>query len=420
MTGQKRVLILGGSFTQIPAIKCVKDLGFYVVTCDYLPGNPGHKFADEYHNVSTTDMEAVQALAKELRIDGIIAYASDSAAPTAAYAADKLHLPTNPYESVMILCRKDLFRAFLAENGFNVPKSRGFYDLDKAKEFFNQMEKPVMVKPADACGSKGVQMISDINELEEAFSYALRFSREKMVVIEGYIQHEGPQIMGDGFVVDGKLVFTAFCDHYHDDACNPFAPIGGSYPSQQSMEIRIKAEAVVQHILTLLKWKSGALNIEYLVDKKGEIYLLEIGPRNGGNFIPDMIKIAADIDLITYTIYAALGLDCSSLEMKEPHGYYAYYVLHSARTGILKEIIFSDEIQRCIRFYQPYLNLDDEVPVFSGAHCTIGVIILEFASREDMIEKMNNMDNYIFITVNNNIVPSISDYSGGCSSGVMR
>lgn len=74
---------------------------------------PGHKFAHEFHNVSTTDKDAILKLAKELKVDGIVAYASDPSAPTQAYVANKLGLPSNPYESVEILARKDLFREFL-------------------------------------------------------------------------------------------------------------------------------------------------------------------------------------------------------------------------------------------------------------------------------------------------------------------
>ena len=109
----KKLLMLGGSMQQIPAIKAAKEMGHYVITCDYLPENPGHKFADEYYNVSTTDKEAVLKLAKELKIDGIVAYASDPAAPTAAYVSENLGIPGNPYESVAMLTEKDKFRDFL-------------------------------------------------------------------------------------------------------------------------------------------------------------------------------------------------------------------------------------------------------------------------------------------------------------------
>ena len=88
----KRLLMLGGSMQQIPAIKQAKKMGHYVITCDYLPDNPGHQYSDEFYNVSTTDLEGVLALAKRLKIDGIeVAYASDWAAPTAAYVSEKLN-----------------------------------------------------------------------------------------------------------------------------------------------------------------------------------------------------------------------------------------------------------------------------------------------------------------------------------------
>ena len=109
---QKRILFLGASQFQIAPIIYAKEQGHYVITCDYLPNNPGHKFADEYHNISTTDKDAVLELAKRLKIDGIVAYASDPAAPTQAYVGNRLGLPSNPYESVMILAEKIIFEIF--------------------------------------------------------------------------------------------------------------------------------------------------------------------------------------------------------------------------------------------------------------------------------------------------------------------
>ncbi len=129
---KKKMLFLGGIMQQIPAIKRAQELGYHVVTCDYLPNNPGHEYADEYHNVSTTDLEGVLSLAKKLKIDGIVAYASDPAAPTAAYVAEKLGLPGNPYESVKLLTEKDLFRDFLQRHGFNSPAARGYTTYEAA------------------------------------------------------------------------------------------------------------------------------------------------------------------------------------------------------------------------------------------------------------------------------------------------
>ena len=155
----KRILMLGGAMQQIPAIKAAKDKGYYTITCDYLPDNPGHKYADEYYNVSTTDEKAVLELAKKLNIDGIVAYASDPAAITAAYVAENLNLPGNPYNSVKILTQKDLFRDFLEKNRFNTPKAGGYTCYEDALKEIDTFKFPVMVKPVDSSGSKGVVKI---------------------------------------------------------------------------------------------------------------------------------------------------------------------------------------------------------------------------------------------------------------------
>ena len=115
----KKILLLGGSAQQVVAIETAKRLGYYTVLCDYLEDNPGQYSADKFYLVSTTDKEAVLKVAEDEKIDGVIAYASDPAAPTAAYVAEKMKLNTNRYDSVEILCNKGKFRKFLSENGYD-------------------------------------------------------------------------------------------------------------------------------------------------------------------------------------------------------------------------------------------------------------------------------------------------------------
>lgn len=250
---QKKILFLGGSLFQIPPIKYAKEQGHYVITCDYLPDNPGHKFADEFHNVSTTDKDAILKLAKELKVDGIVAYASDPAAPTQAYVANKLGLPSNPYESVEILARKDLFRDFL------VPKSNSFYRLE--------LTFPIIVKPVDSSGSKGVTKVVKKEDIKKAFEYALIFSREKKIVLEEFFVRDGYQVAGDGFVVNGKLVFRCWANEHFDKLCNPLVPIGESFPSIMNNYTLEQAHSETQRLLDLLGIKMGALN--FIITKMG-------------------------------------------------------------------------------------------------------------------------------------------------------
>ena len=396
---RKKILFLGGAPTQIPPLKYARNQGHYVITCDYLPENPGHKFADEYHNVSTTDKEAVLKLAEQLKIDGIVAYASDPAAPTAAYVAEKMGLPGNPYKSVEILARKDLFRAFLAENGFNVPRSQSFYTLDEARAWLDEIGVPAFIKPVDSSGSKGVTNLQDKGHLAEAFQHALQFSREKKVVVEEAIVRSGHQVAGDGFIVDGELVFRCWADENFDDLCNGLVPIGQSFPTSHPKEWLDIAHAESQRLLTLLGMKIGALNFDFLFDQDGKFYFLELGPRNGGCQIPEVIRYSTGVDLIKYTVDAAIGLDCSSLSMTPSKGYWSSYMLHSLKDGVFKEIYLSGRAKKYIVEQDIYVKPGDKVFKFSGSHHTLGTMILQYSTLEEMMDMLDHMESDIKVVV---------------------
>lgn len=143
----KKVLLLGGTHYQINSIKACNRLGHYSITCDYNPKNPGHKYANEYHEVSALDKEGVLKLAKKLKIDGIVCYAADTAAVTAAYVAEKMCLPGQPLKSIEILTNKDLFRKFLFDNGFKTPKAKGYDNINEAIKDFDILINPLWLSP---------------------------------------------------------------------------------------------------------------------------------------------------------------------------------------------------------------------------------------------------------------------------------
>jgi len=397
----KKILMLGGSHFQVPAIKYAKSAGYHVITADYLPNNPGHRYSDEYYNVSTIDKKKVLELAKKLKIDGIVSYASDPGAPAAAYVAEKLSLPGNPYESVKILQRKDLFRAFLKNNGFLVPVSASFLNLKEAKEFASERLKhnPVIVKPADSSGSKGVSKQSAINDFEDSFNNALNYSIAKIVVIEDFIEKAIYEMDGDGFVWQGKLAFRCFGNQHNDLECNPYVPMGISFPYIQEKSLQQKAHDQIESILTKLGMRVGGLNIEYLTNKTGNIYILEIGPRSGGNLIPEVIKISTGVDLIAYSVDGAIGKDCSDLHMVETNGFYSSYILHAKKDGKVRSINIVDEIRPKIIRQNILTKPGDDVKKFNGSNNTLGTFILKFNDQEEMISYLDRMTDFIFVEV---------------------
>lgn len=397
----KRVLMLGGSHFQVPSIVKAKEMGLYVITCDYLPDNPGHKFADEYHNVSTTDKEAVLKLAKDLKVDGVVCYASDPAAITQAYVAEKLGLHSNPYDSVEILSNKDKFRKFLIDNNFCTPKAGGFDNISDAKKALSEFKLPVMIKPVDSCGSKGVTVLDDPENLERQVNYALSFSRSKRFIIEEYVEKFGYQIAGDGFSVNGKLAFRCFAnEHFDVNSDNKFVPIGESWPYNLSESVHNKIHETVQRAFDLLKVRTGAYNFDIRIDKDENVYLMEIGARNGGNLIPQVTKYATGVDMVEYTIKAALGEDCSDLTMVKPNGFWSCYMVHSDVSGILKEVVIDDDFKKNnIVEFEMMFKPGDEITAFTGSNGTLGTMILKYGSMDEMLYKMDHMSEFVQVTV---------------------
>jgi biotin carboxylase len=393
---QKRVLFLGGAYAQIPIIQEAKNRGWYIITCDYLPDNPGHKLSDEYHNVSTTDFEGVLELAMKVKPDFVIAYASDPAAPTAAYVSEKLGLPGNSYKSVQLLSEKDLFRKFLIDNGFNAPKCISIID-DNDIENVILLKFPIIIKPTDSSGSKGVSKINSRSEIKQAIEYALIYSRNKRVIAEEYIECEGPQLHGDGFVIDGELVFDYLGDHHYNKDVNPFVPFSTTWPSIKGENVISQIEKELKRAISLSGFKNGAVNIEVRTSKTGDIYIMEIGPRSGGNFVPQVINFATNFDMISASLDLFENKEIIIKNIQKKHA--AYYVLHSERDGILRSISVSKELQNHIKEFHQYVQPGGKVYSFQGANAAIGVLLLIFNSHKEMDFYIENMYRFVEIQI---------------------
>lgn len=396
----KRILLLGGSTQQIPAIQYAKQKGYGTILCDYLQDNPGQHYADKFYCVSTTDQEAVLNVAKIEKVDGVVAYASDPAATTAAYVAEMMGLPTNPYQSVKILARKDLLRNFLEKNGFNSPLAESFTVLGQAKAAIEKFTFPVMVKPVDSSGSKGVKRIETPRELEAAFNAALSISKSKNVIIEEFIIQDHPYMIGgDCFVINGKVEFWGLLNSHRNVRVSPFVPIGTSYPVLISSERIEVVKMTVQKLVDLLGIRFGAFNLELMFDKHGKAYIIEMGPRNGGNMIPDLLQMITGIDLVGLTIESALGCQNLLARYKPQDVFYATFVLHTKENGLFKEVRFSDEIEGRIIKKVIYKKPGDPVRFFDGADKAVGIIFLKFSSMKEMIEVMESSESWLDIVV---------------------
>lgn len=394
MESKKKILLLGGSAAQLIAIEKAKELGYYTVLCDYLPDNPGQYIADSFHLVSTTDKEAVLKVAKEEQINGIVAYSSDPAAPTAAYVANAMNLPGMDYDVVRHFCEKQLFREFLAKNGFNVPQSvevKVPYDYDSID--ISHLQFPLIVKPTDSSGSKGITVIETESELKEALKYAQEYSRNKVLIIEEFIRRDHPFVIeAEIFTINGEVVTWGVINSIRDTASNPLLPAAYSYPLEVSPNRKELVRKEVSRLVKATGNTSGAFNIEMIIDKHDRLFFLDAGPRNGGNMLPEFISMIARKDIVEATIKTAMG-DTSNLDVAldgEEGGYWGLGVLHTSQSGLYNGVEYSKLAKEALIREEVQKKIGEQVRPFERCNDLVGLNFLHFKNQSDMDEVMCN------------------------------
>ena len=384
---QKKIMLLGGLRYLIPVIEAAHKSGYYVITCDYLPNNIAHKYSDEYCNVSIIDKEAVLEAARERKIDGIMSFAVDPGVVTAAYVQQQLGLPGNPYESVCILQNKDRFRKFLSDNGFNTPEAFGFNTPGKAMEMAGKFKYPVIIKPTDAAGSKGVTRVDNASELSKAIDSAFSHSISGNIIIEQFIEKSGCSSDSDSFSVDGKLEFVTFSAQRFDaSASNPYTPSAYSWPSTITQEEEEYLKGELQRLISLLGMKTSIYNIETRIGTDGKPYIMEVSPRGGGNRLSEMIFRATGTDLIENAVRAAVGEEVIPMQGPDYKGYWAEIILHSDSDGKFDAVEISEDIIPYVVETDLWVAQGDKVCRFNGANNAIGTLVMKFDS-EDRLEE---------------------------------
>lgn len=391
---KKKILLLGGSAAQLIAIEKAKELGYYTVLCDYLPDNPGQYIADSFHLVSTTDKEAVLKVAKEEQINGIVAYSSDPAAPTAAYVANAMNLPGMNYDVVRHFCEKQLFREFLSKNGFNVPQSVKVtvpYIYDSID--ISLLQFPLIVKPTDSSGSKGITVIESENELKEALKYAQEYSRNKVLIIEEFIRRDHPFVIeAEIFAINGEVVTWGIINSIRDTASNPLLPAAYSYPLEVSESRKQLVRKEVSRLVKVTGNTSGAFNIEMIIDKHDRLFFLDAGPRNGGNMLPEFISMIARKDIVEATIKTAMG-DTTGLDISldgEEGGYWGLGVLHTSESGLYNGVEYSELAKKALVREVVQKEMGEQVRPFERCNDLVGLNFLHFNTQADMDEVMCN------------------------------
>ena len=401
MGKQKKLMLLGGIRYLLPVIKTAHEQGYYVITADYLPDNIAHKYSDEYVNVSIIDKEAVLKVAREKEIDGIMSFGVDPGVIAASYVQNQMGLPSfGPFESVEILQNKDKFRAFLSQNGFNVPWAFSFDSVEEAFKNRAKFSYPLIVKPTDSAGSKGCTRVDEEAELNAALEYAIKYSISGKIIVEEFLEKKGCSSDTDSYAENGVLKFVSFsAQRFDENAVNPYTPAAYSWPSTFTVEEEQYLTSEIQRLITLLDMKTSVFNIETRVGTNGKPYIMELTPRGGGNRLCEMLRYATGVDLITAITRAMVGDDPGVVKQKPYDGHWAEIILHADKSGIFQRLEVDATLNAEVVEEDLWVKPGDFVHGFEGANDAIGTLVLRFENSSELERNLQKLDKWISVIV---------------------
>jgi biotin carboxylase len=373
-----RLVVLGAGDNQLPLIRRAIELGCVVITVDNIPGNVGHRLAHRSLNVSTADVEGVIGMLREVRPDGVTTFASDVATVAVAEVCRELGLPGPPPEVARCLTNKATFRTFQHERLAGPPVL--VWRLgDERPRLDARMTPPLVVKPADSSGSRGVQRVNDAapEVLDDAIREAVSYSRSHTVCIAPF--WEGVHASGDAWLHDGRLAACVLTEKH----LSGLVPTGHVVPTSLSAQEQQAVRAEVSRTCAALGYCDGPLDFDVVlprVEGAPNVVLLEMSPRLGGNGIPQLIARATGWDPIEVNIRYALGQPFELPGDVRVHRTCGSLVVSSPCRGRLLAFRAAGDVEHDVPevfYYDSWVRMGDMVSAFSHGGCSLGCALFD-------------------------------------------
>ena len=378
---KKRLLIVGGSHSDIPLIEAGKELGYYVITSGNNPNDLGHKYSDEVQLEDFSDNEAMLNLAKRLKIDAVCSGANDFAVISSSYIAEQLNLKGHDsYDTTVKLHHKDQFKKFAIQNNLLVPSSLSFNDEVVAISFIDNLKYPSIVKPIDLTGGKGIIKINNKDEAILAIKNAFKISKAKKIVIDDFV---GGTLHSFSSIIRNKQVVFYFGDNEHS-YLNKYLVSTSTSPSLNFDNIKSTLIEQTEKVANLLNLTDGILHMQYLLDGEN-INIIEFTRRMPGDLYYKPVEYSIGFNYSPYVLKASCGIDISDLKQPNQNGFYSRHCVMANQTGKIKNIIIDDSIQDNIIDEFMWWKKGDVINDFMTYKA--GIIFLKYNSLEEMNAK---------------------------------
>ena len=324
---QKKMMILGASALQVPAIEKAKALGYRVILVDYDENAVGFALADEKLVVSTLDQEEVYRQAQRCQPDVVITSTSDGPVRTAAYVNEKLgKRPDLSYENALCATIKNKMRDRLKKYGVPIPRYYVTEDYAAFSDAVDRLDGHCIVKPADNAGSRGVVLLECERPSQElkkkTYEYSKNNSRNGTVLVEEYMQ--GPEVSVEAIVVDGEPHILTITDKYITPPPY-FVELAHCEPSQLDGKTQEQIRQVAAQAIKAIGIENAPAHVEIKVTEEGP-KIVELAARLGGDFITSkLVPLSTGIDMVGASVILATGKK-PELEPKWQHGAAIHFI----------------------------------------------------------------------------------------------
>lgn len=373
----KKIVIIGAGEFQFPLILKAKKMGFETHVFAWEEGAVGKEIADYFYPISITEKEKILNLCRKIAPVGIISVASDLAVITVNYIARALGLPANPPETDYTATNKCLMRQAFLDAGVHVPKFKKIAHEMEIPETF-KMRYPLIVKPTDRSGSRAIFKVSNEQELKNAIHAAIEVSFEKSAIIEEVIN--GEEYSCECISQNGIHHFLAFTKKYTTGVPG-FIETAHLQPSDIPARYMYSIKAEIRRALDALHIKTGASHVEFRIDAHGNMGIIEIGARMGGDYIgTHLVPLSTGYDYLKMVIQAACGEKIELSCWKKHKVSYVRFIMEENDKRLLEQI--QKNCPELIQYVTPIEPIGSRRIVDSSTR--LGAFILQCNTEEEI------------------------------------
>lgn len=394
----EKVLVLNGSFCELPIIEVCRKLGYYVITTGNMPELMAHKFADEYIQADYSDYKTILKIVKEKGISHVLTCANDFGCITAAYVDEQMGWHNHDsFENSKILHHKDLFKGYIQSKNYPTPYSIVFKDIVEAYKFVNEKaEFPIIIKANDLTGGKGILKAETKEEAIYAIDNAFAKSRSKLVLIEPFVT--GNQQTFVTFLHNKKVIATSSCDSY--SYVNPYLIQAETLPAKDIVDVQDHLISIIEEMAKDLDLSDGIFAFQYIRNGT-DIQIIEMMRRPFGNQFLQLVEMNSGFPWHYAQVVAETGGDWNFLNEIDSLNYKIRYCGHYGimvdRNGILKSWDVPVSIKKHIIKEFVMKNIGDRIEDHMNER--VAFLHFEYNSYDEMVCSVRDYGKLIDVTI---------------------